>query len=219
MKITKLIYPLALALAVTLAGAGCKHPAPKTTPLPASPTVGDASQPQTQPTFNPQPQPGPSQPIQLPTAPPIVNQGDVNSTNIPGMPIAENSNWDPRDYVADPAALAADTVHFAFDSAVVRASEQTYVQAVAAYLTANPNDKLMIEGNCDERGTEEYNRSLGERRALALREALSALKIETQRVRTISYGKDKPVDPGHDEAAWSKNRRGDFVIYHPKTGV
>ncbi len=78
---------------------------------------------------------------------------------------------------------------------------------------------LIIEGNCDERGTEEYNRSLGERRALALREALSNAGIDPQRIRTISYGKDKPADPGHDESAWAKNRRGDFVLCHRKAGA
>jgi outer membrane protein OmpA-like peptidoglycan-associated protein len=65
-----------------------------------------------------------------------------------------------------------------------------------------PNDKLLIEGNCDERGTEEYNRALGERRALAAREALAKAGVSPDRIRTISYGKDKPVDPGHDESAW-----------------
>ena len=78
--------------------------------------------------------------------------------------------------------------------------------------------KLLIEGNCDERGTEEYNRALGERRALAAREALAKLGIDPMRIRTISYGKDKPADPGHDEAAWAKNRRDDFVLLHPKAG-
>ncbi|HTV76093.1 MAG TPA: OmpA family protein, partial [Candidatus Baltobacteraceae bacterium] len=84
-------------------------------------------------------------------------------------------------------------------------------------LKSDPNAKLLIEGHCDERGTEEYNRSLGERRALALREELARNEIDAGRIRTISYGKDKPVDPGHDESAWSKNRRDDFVLLHPKT--
>jgi peptidoglycan-associated lipoprotein len=72
-----------------------------------------------------------------------------------------------------------------------------------------------VEGNCDERGTEEYNRSLGERRALALRESLISLGIEATRVDTISYGEDKPVATGHDEAAWKQNRRGDFIQLTP----
>jgi peptidoglycan-associated lipoprotein len=214
MKITKLIYPLALALAVTLTGAGCKHTPPKTTPLPG---VTEA------PTEQPAPPSYGSQPSGLPSSAPITPEQNPNQVPVPpyvpGTPIDTSTNWDPVNYNADPAALAANTVHFAFDSAVVRASEEANIDAVAAYLASNVNDKLMIEGNCDERGTEEYNRSLGERRALTLREALAAKNVDAQRIRTISYGKDKPVDPGHDEAAYAKNRRGDFVVYHPKTGV
>ena len=93
------------------------------------------------------------------------------------------------------------------------------LQSVAQQLQSNPADKLFIEGNCDERGTEEYNRSLGERRALAAREALAGLGIDPMKIRTISYGKDKPADPGHDEAAWAKNRRDDFVLLIPKMGT
>jgi len=124
-----------------------------------------------------------------------------------------------QDMIADRAALAADTIHFAYDSAVIRDSEQANLQSVVQALTADPSTKLLIEGNCDERGTEEYNRALGERRALAAREALAKLGIDPMRIRTESFGKDKPVDPGHDEAAWQKNRRDDFVLLHPKTGV
>ena len=93
--------------------------------------------------------------------------------------------------------------------------DPSYATASSA-LSANANDKLLIEGNCDERGTEEYNRALGERRALAAREALAKRGVSPERIRTISYGKDKPTDPGHDDAAWSKNRRADFVLLHPK---
>jgi len=119
----------------------------------------------------------------------------------------------------DRQALEAYTIHFAFDSAVIRGSERTKLQAVASALNSNPSDKLLIEGNCDERGTEEYNRALGERRALAARQALAGLGVDPSRVRTISYGKDKPVDPGHDESAWVKNRRDDFVLLHPASGA
>ncbi|MGO8838191.1 MAG: OmpA family protein [Limisphaerales bacterium] len=119
---------------------------------------------------------------------------------------------------ADRAALAAYTVHFAYDSAAVRKSEKANIQAVADALGRDASAKLLIEGNCDERGTEEYNRSLGERRALAVRQALVKLGIDSMRVVTKSYGKDKPVDDGHNEAAWAKNRRDDFVMLHPKSG-
>jgi peptidoglycan-associated lipoprotein len=211
MKMIKLIYPMTLALSVALAGTGCHHSPVKTTQLPGSPEAPVVDQ------QNPPTLPPPS----LPSAPPITPDQNPQVTTPPytSGPIAENSEWDPKTMVEDRDALAASTVHFEFDSAVVKTSEQENIQAVATYLTSNPNDKLMIEGNCDERGTEEYNRSLGERRALALREALAKLNVDSKRVRTISYGKDKPADPGHDEAAWAKNRRGDFVVYHPKAGV
>ena len=75
---------------------------------------------------------------------------------------------------------------------------------------------LLIEGHCDERGTEEYNRSLGECRALALRELLVAAGISPDRVHTVSFGKDKPADTGHSESAWGKNRRGEFILVLPK---
>ena len=121
--------------------------------------------------------------------------------------------------IQDREALAANSIHFAFDSAAIRSSDKSNLEAVAAALKSDPNLKLQIEGNCDDRGTEEYNRSLGERRALAAREALAKDGVDPSRVRTISFGKDKPVDTGHDEAAWSKNRRDDFVLLHPKSGV
>jgi peptidoglycan-associated lipoprotein len=117
--------------------------------------------------------------------------------------------------IKDPAALASYTAYFKYDSAAVQKTEKANLAAVAAALASDAGTKLLIEGNCDERGTDEYNRALGERRALALREALAKIGVDPSRVRTISYGKDKPADPGHDEAAWSKNRRGDFVLLHP----
>ena len=104
------------------------------------------------------------------------------------------------------------TVYFDFDSSVVKSSERSNVEAAAAYLKANPNVGLRIEGNCDERGTEEYNRALGERRALAARELIVASGVEADRVVTVSFGKDKPAVSGHDEAAWAKNRRDVFVV-------
>jgi len=116
------------------------------------------------------------------------------------------------------AALVSDMVHFTYVWSVVRKSEKANVQSVADALGRDASTKLLIEGHCDERGTEEYNRSLGERRALALRQALAKIGVDPSRIRTISYGKDKPVDPGHDESAWAKNRRGDFVLLHPRSG-
>jgi peptidoglycan-associated lipoprotein len=104
------------------------------------------------------------------------------------------------------------SVLFAFDSAKISPSEATKLPAVAQYMKANSNKTLVIEGHCDERGTAEYNRSLGERRAQAAREELANLGVPASRITTVSFGKDKPADSGHDEAAWAKNRRCEFVI-------
>jgi peptidoglycan-associated lipoprotein len=102
-------------------------------------------------------------------------------------------------------------VYFDYDSARIRPSEDAKLQAVAAYLKSNPG-KLVVEGHCDERGTAEFNRALGEKRALAAREELVKQGADGSRITTISYGSDRPADMGHDEASWSKNRRCEFVV-------
>ncbi len=197
MKMMKLVYPMTLALAVTLAATGCKSHKPYgITPIPPGP----------QPAISELPPANTMQSSTAPTSEPVGGGQTANLEEFENM-------------TEDRAALAAYTIHFAFDSAVIRSSEQANLQAVASALSSDPNTKLLIEGNCDERGTEEYNRALGERRALAARQALQGMGVDPSRVRTISYGKDKPVDPGHDDAAWAKNRRDDFVLLHPKTGA
>jgi peptidoglycan-associated lipoprotein len=194
-----LIYSLALALVATLATTGCKHKPGPITNLHASPT----------PVLPPEP--GPGQTRGLTYNPNPIPDGFPNP--IPGESPDPNLR---HTMLPDRAALAAFTVHFAYDSAAIRKSEQANLQEVAKALSADPKTKVIVEGNCDERGTEEYNRSLGERRALALREALAKNGIDPMRIRTLSFGKDKPADTGHDEAAWAKNRRGEFVLCHPK---
>ncbi len=112
--------------------------------------------------------------------------------------------------------FAADIIFFDFDSAVVKSSEKTKITAIVDFLKSNANAALEVEGHCDERGTEEYNRSLGERRALAVREELAQAGIDPKRIFTISYGEDRPAVNGHDEAAYSKNRRGESVLLTPR---
>jgi peptidoglycan-associated lipoprotein len=120
-----------------------------------------------------------------------------------------------KNYIAHPEILKAYSVYFDFDSSVIKSGERPKLTSVAEYLKGHPGEAVRIEGNCDERGTEEYNRSLGERRALASREALVEQGIDSLMVETISYGKDRPVAPGHDESAWRLNRRSDFVVLTP----
>jgi peptidoglycan-associated lipoprotein len=115
----------------------------------------------------------------------------------------------------DREALKADTIHFEYDSAVVKPAEHSKVTAVADYLKSNASNAVKVEGHCDERGTDEYNRSLGERRAQAIREELVKAGVEAGRVDTVSFGRDRPVDTGHSDAAHRKNRRGEFVALTP----
>jgi len=122
---------------------------------------------------------------------------------------------DRTDWIANPDALKAQTVYFDLDKSAIKTNEQAKLEEVANYLKSNARAAVRVEGNCDERGTEEYNRSLGERRALAAREYLANLGIDPSRVDTITNGEDKPASPGHSEEAWSKNRRDDFVILTP----
>ena len=191
MKTMKMIYAVAFMIAFAITG--CAHKPVGVTPLQAGPTPPPIDT--TAPTMS---------------GPTISPDSGVGSTAIP----AANPDLF-QGMIEDRAALANYTVHFKYDSAAVQKSEKANLEAVASALSADATLKLLIEGHCDERGTEEYNRSLGERRALALREALAKMGVDPSRVRTISYGKDKPADTGHDEAAWAKNRRGEFVLLHP----
>jgi peptidoglycan-associated lipoprotein len=141
---------------------------------------------------------------------PVTSQANADGTfPLPGPDFELKFNQDP-------APLKAHTVYFDFDSSSVKRSEYDKLAAVGEYLKSNPRNALLVEGHCDERGTEEYNRSLGERRALALREYLANSGINAGRIITRSFGEDRPADPGHDEAAWSRNRRGEFVVLVPK---
>ena len=87
------------------------------------------------------------------------------------------------------------------------------IEAVAAHLQGHPTRVVMVEGNCDERGSNEYNLSLGELRAISIRDYLVSLGIAPNRIQTKSYGEEKPAVPGSGEAAWSKNRRGEFAVF------
>jgi len=105
-----------------------------------------------------------------------------------------------------------DDVLFDFDKSEVREDGRKTCQVVADYLRKNPKAKLQIEGHCDERGTAEYNLALGERRAAAVMTYLVSLGASKANLSTVSFGKEKPLDPGHDEGAWAKNRRAHFVL-------
>jgi peptidoglycan-associated lipoprotein len=103
-------------------------------------------------------------------------------------------------------------IHFDFDKYDVRPQDAAILKENAALLKKYPNLKVQIEGHCDERGTVEYNLALGERRANHAKNYIVSLGISPARVSTISYGKEKPLDPGHNEEAWAKNRRAHTVV-------
>ena len=196
MKLNKFGNLLVIGLVVCVAASGCKKKPTPLTELPGAKTgkVADA---------------GPGGAMT-----PGQGPGGVAGTDTTGG-IASNPPGSHDGWIKDAEALKAETVHFDFDSSVIKASEKPKVAAVADYLKANKGKAVLVEGNCDERGTEEYNRSLGERRALAVREELIRLGIGATEVDTISYGKDKPVAQGHDESAWRLNRRDDFIVLSP----
>jgi peptidoglycan-associated lipoprotein len=104
-----------------------------------------------------------------------------------------------------------ESIYFDFDLWVLRDDQKEIMVKDAEWLKADPQAKIRIEGNCDERGTSEYNLALGQKRAEAAKGFLKGLGISENRMETISYGEERPLDPGHDEAAWAKNRRVDFV--------
>ena len=104
-------------------------------------------------------------------------------------------------------------VYFAYDSAVVGQAYDSLLKQVADYLNANPNYTITVSGHCDERGSEEYNRALGERRALSVKQAIIALGAPDARVTTMSFGEDKPANPGKSLEAYAKNRRAEFEVF------
>jgi len=195
MKAIKLTSALVVAAALTFGATGCKKKPVGVTPIPGTGTqVGDAGMKG-------------------------INSGGSIGNNggnaIGGGPLNPDLQ-DPDKFNENRTALAQYTVHFDYDSSVVKGSEKANISAVATYLKDNPGAFLRVEGNCDERGTEEYNRALGERRALAGREAIVGEGVDGSRITTVSYGKDRPVATGNDEAAYRQNRRDEFVVLTPK---
>jgi len=108
--------------------------------------------------------------------------------------------------------VMSEKVYFAFDSSALSPQAQQVLNRKADVLRANPQLKVLIEGNTDERGTEEYNLALGERRAMAAYKYLVLLGVDARQLETISYGEERPADPGHNEQAWANNRRDEFRL-------
>ncbi|MCI0748433.1 MAG: OmpA family protein [Verrucomicrobia subdivision 3 bacterium] len=200
MKCTNFSKLAVIALLVAATGLGCKKTPQNPTPLHSRGPVG----------------PGPDQ-----ANPPItaISEAPPIATTVPpgGGALSEKL----KDWVPDPnqpAALRNNTVYFEFDRSDIKASETSKLDAIGSYMKGVQNRAVRVEGHCDERGTEEYNRSLGERRALAAREYLVRGGLNADLIDTISYGEDKPAVPGNNESAWSKNRRAEFILIMPPSG-
>ena len=119
----------------------------------------------------------------------------IDELNNPGSPLSKRS------------------IYFDFDSYTVKSDYQPLLEQHARYLRNHPSRHVVIQGNTDERGTSEYNLALGEKRSQAVLRDLETLGVPDSQLEAISYGKEKPVAPGHDETAWAQNRRAD-LIYH-----
>jgi peptidoglycan-associated lipoprotein len=165
-----------------------------------------------------------ARPTPPPPAPPIAESatGAPVRPPTPPSPVAEPVIVPPEPVRDDAIASASldelnrnsplKPVFFDYDSAELNAMAQTILNEDATTLKRYPGWTVTVEGHCDERGTAEYNLALGERRAVAARAYLMSLGIPADRIRTVSYGKEFPFDPGHDEGAFAKNRRAHFVI-------
>lgn len=129
-----------------------------------------------------------------------------STTTRPSQPdsVAGNPLRDPNNI------LSKRSVYFDYDSNVVKDEFRGLIQAHSRYLTDKRDPRIRIEGNCDERGSREYNLALGQRRAEAVKKVMTVLGVADPRIETVSFGEEKPVAQGHDEAAWAKNRRADI---------
>jgi peptidoglycan-associated lipoprotein len=178
-----------LLLVVGAAACGKKQP-PIARPIPPPPPVSTPVTPPPEP-----PPPAPAEPTPAP-APVAVPEDSIASRSLDE--INKNSPLKP--------------VFFGVDQSEIDQAGQQALANNADLLKRYPTWLISIEGHCDERGTAEYNLALGERRAVAARNYLVSLGISADRVKTVSYGKEFPFDPGHSEDAWSKNRRAHFVV-------
>jgi len=126
--------------------------------------------------------------------------------------VAAKSLSDPASQLKDPASpLSKRSIYYDFDAYNIKEEFQALVEAHGKFLLEHKDLKVRIEGNCDERGSREYNLALGQRRADSFRKAMTLLGVAGKQITTVSYGSEKPKAPGHDEEAWAENRRSDIV--------
>jgi peptidoglycan-associated lipoprotein len=161
-------------------------------------------------------------PVARPAPPPEAGAGAGSRTPTPPVPVAEPTIVPPEPLTEDRIASASldelnrnspfKPVFFEYDSSELTDAARAVLNENAAVLKRSGTLMITIEGHCDERGSAEYNLALGERRAGTARAYLMSLGVAADRLRTVSYGKEFPFDPGNNEAAWARNRRAHFVI-------
>jgi peptidoglycan-associated lipoprotein len=156
--------------------------------------------------------PAPEQPAPEPTAAPAPTPAPVDDSaerdRLERERLARESSERARAVAADLAAM----INFEYDQAAVRTTDQATLDKKAAILAANPNVRLQISGHADERGSDEYNLALGNRRAGAAKRYLENKGIDAARLDVVSYGEERPLNAGHDEAAYAQNRRDEFQV-------
>ena len=145
---------------------------------------------------------------------PLPGNGGTTIVEIPPENTDLGKNFNGSQ-VEDRDMFLAQMVHFEFDSSAVRPDDLPKVEIVAQYMIQNPTHSLLVEGHCDERGTEDYNLSLGERRALSVVDELIRYGVTQDRIRTTSYGEKIQITSGITEADFAQNRRGEFVLLKP----
>lgn len=118
----------------------------------------------------------------------------------------------PSSSVSTETTSALKRVHFDFDKYNIRSQDVSILKENASWMKDHSKQRVIVEGHCDERGTNEYNMALGERRAKAARDYLVNLGVSAANLETVSFGEEKPLDTGHDESAWAANRRAEFVL-------
>ncbi|MEA3031133.1 MAG: peptidoglycan-associated lipoprotein [Sphingomonadales bacterium] len=146
---------------------------------------------------------------ELPPQPPSSTETAADTADQPGNVSGTPLPGSRGDFLQ---SVPSDRVFFALDSHSLDSQSQATLDAQAGWLQRNANVRVMIEGHADERGTREYNLALGDRRANAARDYLQSRGVAASRMQTISWGKERPADPGHDENAWAQNRRAVTVV-------
>ena len=139
---------------------------------------------------------------------------DTSETAAVPEEVVETVEVDEEEVVEVPVEVISNlsNIYFDFDKSVLSREAIEELKEIGAWLLENPNTKIRIEGNCDDRWTDEYNLALGERRARSAKNFMVSLGVATEKIITISFGEENPADPGHNEMAWRKNRRDEFNI-------